>query len=235
MTDTVSGVGVLDKAVAVLHALSTSPSSLAELTATTGLPRATAYRLAAALEAHRLVDRDAAGRFRLGPRLTELARGQADGLSELAARVVVRLRDVTGESAQVYVRQGDDRVCIAAADRLSGLRDSVPVGAVLPLTAGSAAQVFLAWSAAADRERLLRRAAFTARTLSTVRRRGWAESVAEREAGVASVSAPILVHDQVVAALSVSGPIDRLTRTPGRRYAGPLAAAAGDLARQLTP
>jgi DNA-binding IclR family transcriptional regulator len=234
MTDTLSGVGVLDKAVGILDALSAGPLSLADLTAATGLPRATAYRLASALEAHRFADRDGAGRFRLGPRIAELARGQAAGLPEYAARSVVRLRDVTGESAQVYVRQGDERVCLASADRPSGLRDSVPVGAVLPLTAGSAAQVFLAWSAGADRARLLRNAAFTDRTVAGVRRRGWAESVGEREAGVASVSAPVIADDHVVAALSVSGPIDRLTRTPGRRFAAAVVAAAGDLSRQLT-
>ena len=64
-----SGVGVLDKAVRVLDALESGPAALAELVDRTGLPRATAHRLAVALEVHRLVARDAAGRFALGPRL----------------------------------------------------------------------------------------------------------------------------------------------------------------------
>jgi DNA-binding IclR family transcriptional regulator len=232
MTDTLSGVGVLDKAVAVLDALSVAPCSLAELTVATRLPRATAYRLAVALEAHRLVSRDAEGRFSLGGKIAELARGGA-GVSDLAPAAVARLRDLSGESAQVYVRQGDQRVCVAAAERPSGLRDSVPVGAVLPLTAGSAAQVFLAWSVDGDRSRLLGRAAFTERQLAQVLRRGWAESVGERESGVASVSAPVLVAEQLVAAISVSGPIDRLGRNPGRRFANAVQAAAQSLAVAL--
>jgi DNA-binding IclR family transcriptional regulator len=59
-----------------------------------------------------------------------------------------------------------------------------------------------------------------------VLRRGWAESVEERERGVASVSAPVMVDGQVAAAISVSGPLERTTRHPGRRYAEAVTAAA---------
>ena len=110
----------------------------------------------------------------------------------------------------------------------------MPVGAVLPLTAGSAAQVLLAWSVDGDRSRLLGHAAFEEKQLAQVRRRGWAESVGERESGVASVSAPVLVADQLVAAISVSGPIDRLGRNPGRRFAQSVVAAAEQLSAALT-
>src|SRR3954467_11144572 len=68
-----SGVGVLDKAVRVLAALEAGPAALAELVARSGLARPTAYRLAVALEHHRLVARDPQGRFALGPRLAELS------------------------------------------------------------------------------------------------------------------------------------------------------------------
>jgi len=57
-------------------------------------------------------------------------------------------------------------------------------------------------------------------------RRGWAESVGQREAGVASVSAPVFDRGRIVAAVGVSGPIDRLGRTPGKRLAVPVQAAA---------
>ena len=63
----------------------------------------------------------------------------------------------------------------------------------------------------------LRGAKFTATTLAQVRRRGWAATAAEREPGVASVSAPVRgPGGRVLAAVSVSGPIERLTRLPGR-------------------
>src|SRR5665647_3462389 len=71
--DNSSGVGVLDKAAAVLSALEAGPATLAQLVATTHLARPTAHRLAVALEHHRLVARDRQGRFVLGPRLAELS------------------------------------------------------------------------------------------------------------------------------------------------------------------
>ena len=189
--DESSGVGVLDKAAVVLTALESGPMTLAGLVQTTGLARPTAHRLAVALEHHRLVGRDLQGRFILGPRLGERLGRRRGPLLTTAGPILNRLRDITGESAQLFRRQGDVRVCVAAAERPSGLRDSIPVGSQLAMTAGSAAQVLLAWEEPERLQRELANANFSAVALTGVRRRGWAQSVAEREPGVASVSAPV--------------------------------------------
>ncbi len=211
---------MVDKAVTVLSAVARAPLSLADLVAATDLPRATAHRLAVALEAHRLLARDGEGRFVLGPRIGELATAVPDPLLTAAAPVLAWVRDECGESAQLYRRDGNERVCIAAAERATGLRTTVPVGMRLPLTAGSGAQVVCAWSEPATLSDVLPRAEFTARQLAEVRRRGWAQSVAQREPGVASVSAPVLGRAAtLLAAISISGPIERLGRTPGARVA----------------
>lgn len=230
-----SGVGVLDKAVSVLTAAENSPATLAQLVQATGLARPTAHRIAVALEHHRLLARDVQGRFILGPRIAELASAAGeDRLLAIAQPLLLQLRDQTGESAQLYRRQGDIRVCVAAAERASGLRDTVPVGAALPMTAGSAAQALLAWEDAERMHRGLRGARFTAATLASVRRRGWAASAAEREAGVASVSAPVRgAGGRVLAAVSVSGPIERLTRSPGRLHAAAVLNVSDKITQQL--
>jgi DNA-binding IclR family transcriptional regulator len=230
-----SGVGVLDKAAAVLSALESGPASLAQLVAATGLARPTAHRLAVALEHHRLVARDLQGRFVLGPRLSELASAAGeDRLLAAAGPVLTALRDQTGESAQLYRRQGGSRVCVAAAERPVGLRDSIPVGSTLTMLAGSAAQVLLAWEDPDRLHRGLQGARFTATALSGVRRRGWSQSVGEREAGVASVSAPVRGQSgRVVAAVSISGPLQRLTRQPGRLHAAAVVAAGNRLSELL--
>ena len=189
--DNSSGVGVLDKAALVLAALESGPATLAGLVAGTGLARPTAHRLAVALEHHRLVARDMQGRFVLGPRLAELsAAAGEDRLLATAGPVLARLRDITGESAQLWRRQGEYRVCVAAAERPSGLRDTIPIGSQLTMRAGSAAQVLLAWEDPERMHRGLQNAAYSATALAGIRRRGWAQSVGEREQGVASVSAP---------------------------------------------
>ncbi|AZZ39250.1 IclR family transcriptional regulator [Acidipropionibacterium jensenii] len=233
--DESSGVGVLDKAALVMSALETGPASLAGLVQATGLARPTAHRLARALEHHRFVSRDLQGRFILGPRLAELAAAAGeDRLLAASGPILARLRDITGESAQLYRRQGESRVCVAAAERPTGLRDTIPVGSVLSMDAGSAAQVLLAWEDSDRIQRSLAHSAFSAVTLAAVRKRGWSQSVGERESGVASVSAP--VHSpsgKVIAAVSVSGPIERLTRQPGRIHAPAVMAAADRLSEVL--
>ena len=148
--------------------------------------------------------------------------------------MLIALRDATGESAQIFRRQGDWRVCVASAERPIGLRDTIPVGTKLSMKAGSAAQVLLAWE---DHERLfdgLQNARFTPTVLAGVRRRGWAQSLGEREIGVASVSAPVRgPSGRIIAAVSISGPIERLTRQPGRLHAEVVSNAARALTEAL--
>ncbi|RBP99724.1 IclR family transcriptional regulator [Bifidobacterium xylocopae] len=226
--DTHSGVGVLDKTVKILDALEAGPSTLGQLVAATGLARPTAHRLATALERHRFVCRDEHGRFTLGSRFAELAAAAGEDRLLTAAGPILRtLLSRTGESAQIFRRQGEHRVCIAALDRPSGLRDSIPVGAVLPMQAGAASQILLAWDAPERIHQILMRATFSAARLADVRKRGWAESINEHEQGVCSISAPIRnPAGQVMAAISISGPVERMSRAPGRHYA-PLVMAAG--------
>ena len=232
MDSIATNVGVLDKSVTILAALAErGPLSLAALVESTGLSRPTAHRLAAALEAHRLVGRDGTGRYRLGLRLLGWAGAvRAEfGLAEAARPVLEALRDATGESAQLFVRDGDSRLCVAASERPAGLRDTVPVGAVLPIDRGSGGKVLLAFAG----ESVGGAARFPGVDpveLESIRRRGWAASVAEREEGVCSVSAPVLDSGgRVHAALGVSGPINRLGRQPGRQLAPSVTAAAREL------
>ena len=209
MERSISGVGVLDKAIGLVSVLESGPHSLAELVDASGLSRATAHRLATALEAHGLVGRDGDGRFHLGHRFVALGRVAAEAapLAELAGPALAALRDSTGESAQLFVREGDRRVCVAALDSPHELRTIVAPGAILPLGVGSGGRVLSG---------------------DAPGRGGWIESVEDRAPGVASVSAP--VRDRrgaVVAAISVSGPIDRIGRAPGRRHGAAVVAAAG--------
>src|SRR5580704_2518823 len=232
----ITGVGVLDRSVLLLELLADGPRSLRWLSERSRLPRPTAHRLLVALEAHGLVARDAAGAFRLGPRLAELAfrADPAMDLATLASPVLARLQDATGESVQLYVRSGDKRLCIAARDAGAGLRDTVPVGALLPLAAGSGGKVLLAWAPDAARFTVAAGDGVPAAELAAIRERGWSASVAEREAGLASVSAPVLRPDgTVAAALCVSGPVSRLGQASGRRLSPAVIAAAGELAAGL--
>jgi DNA-binding IclR family transcriptional regulator len=237
----VSGVGVIDKAVLILHALRARPLDLAELQQECDLPRATAHRLVVALEQHHLVRRDAQGRFCLGFELTALGRAASEqfALGEIAAPIMRDLRDGCGESVQLYVREDDGRRCVVSLQSPHALRWIVPEGSLLPLGVGSAGRVLAADLSGGDTssragsghgsDRAGSGRAESDRAGSARAQTGsdWIESVEEREAGVASVSAPVFDRSgAIVAAVSLSGPVERLTRAPGERF-GPAVAEAG--------
>jgi DNA-binding IclR family transcriptional regulator len=218
MEQTISGVGVLDKSVGVLDAVAAAPGpcTLGELVSVTGLPKATAHRLAAALEVHGLLRRDPEGRYLLGVRLIGLGQAAVDDwpLADVARPALEALRAATGESVQLYRRDGDDRVCVVSLESPHELRTIVPQGSRLPLGRGSAGRILAGGPDAAV---------------------GWTASVGERAPGVASVSAPVTVHGALVAAVGISGPIERLGEAPGERYGPAVAEAAAAIARVAAP
>lgn len=213
--DTVSGIGVLDKAVHLLRIVADGPVRPAELPARTGISRATAHRLAAGLETHGLLRRDASGAYALGLGLVGLGRSAADSFPlALAARPVLEsLQQATGESTQLYVEDAGERLCVAAVESAHELRTIIDVGTRLPLDVGSAGHVLS----------------------GSVGREGWVASVAERAPGVASVSAPVWTEGRVVAAVSVSGPVERLTKRPGVAFGSAVLHAARTIERAIAP
>jgi DNA-binding IclR family transcriptional regulator len=231
-------VAVLSRATSILDAVEQGAHTFTRVVDATGLPRTTAHRLLGALEDEGFLARYGEGLgYRLGPRLLRLAAGAMRELPlrDLARPALERLVRSTGESAQLYARAGDRRVCIDAVESPSELRTIVPVGSSLPLTAGSAAKVFLAHTPEPDR--LIRRAEEPKRfahEIELARNRGWASSSGEREAGVGSVSAPIVsAFGLLVAVVSVSGPASRMGRINARRYVPAVLEAATEIERAL--
>lgn len=208
MDHVVSGVGVLDKAMYLLDVVEYSqPVTFAQLVSKTDFPKTTAHRLVLALETHGFVRRDESGRLVTGARF---ATGM---LPQIAEPILRQLTTETMESTQLYVRRGQWRLCVVSVESPEELRTTVPVGSLLVMTRGSAGKLLNG-----DRDGL---------------RRGWTESVGERVPGIASVSAPVYDAAVVIAAVSLSGPIERLGTSPGERYADKVMAAADQIQRAL--
>lgn len=179
------------------------PISFQDLAAAANLPKTTTHRLVSALEVHGFLHRDEHGAFVSGSHFATAT------LAQVARPILTQLSDTTGESSQLFVRRGLQRLVIVSIESREELRTIVPVGALLPIDKGSSGRLL-----AGDAKSL---------------RRGWADSVGERVAGIASVSAAILDAGQVVAAVCLSGPTERLGPKPGRRYSQVLIAAANDI------
>jgi DNA-binding IclR family transcriptional regulator len=226
-------VGVLDRAIAVLDAVERGSRSFTSIVEQTGLSRSTAHRLIRALEDHGFLFQVGGLGYALGPRLLGLAATAMRELPlrELARPALERLARSTGESAQLFVRDGDRRICVDAVESDQELRTIVEVGAALPLTKGSAGKVFLAWGPEPADEEIDDR---LAQQILTTRRRGWADSIGEREAGVASVSAPIREPGGTfLAVISVSGPTSRIAPLRAKTFAPAVQEAAREVEAAL--
>jgi DNA-binding IclR family transcriptional regulator len=198
--------------------------TLVDLTRASGLPKTTVLRLMSTLEQR--------GRYAIGPGFLRWSR-----LSNASMQVPRIVRDAmatlayeTGETANLYVRVGRTRVCLAQALGSLAVRHSTPVGFALPLWAGAASQVLLSdppllgpgpsvvdeIAAESPYGRVfakqLRGAAVR------VVQRGFAVTHGERELGASGVSVPVRRPDgRVVAAIGIGGPTTRFSedRLPG--------------------
>ncbi len=192
------------------------------------LARATVFRLLQTLESAGYVTRDGGGRaFRLGPSI--LARGFAYlaslDLVEVAQPILARLRDDTGLSAHLAVRDGRDVVYVARFAAHTTLASSVQVGTRFPVHATLLGRMLLCdfdGDRLADllpETRLQRFSEHTpgsvaelAALLADDRRRGYATGQSFFERGVASIAAP--VRDKrgvIVAALNITAVDGRVT------------------------
>lgn len=153
-----------------------------------------------------------------------------------------RLRDQLGETISLYVRDGKERVRIQAVQSTQPIRRVAPVGVRLPLYVGASSKVLVAfaedsvrqlimsdpgWPAGLDRPQFISQ-------LEETRKLGYAISIEEREPGAAAIAAPVFNRShQLVAALAVSGPSNRLTSQEMLRHADALIESAKHMGGML--
>lgn len=131
-----SAVGVIDKCASILALIAGNALSGAEVCTRLGMSRSTGYRLLQALEEHRFIERGASGDFVLGP--FPANRPTAD-----VREVLTAIRNVTGESVQLWMRHGELRACVLSVESLNELRISKSAGSALPLADGGSAALAL--------------------------------------------------------------------------------------------
>lgn len=201
----------LERAAAILDAVGRAALSASELSRQTGLSVSTAHRLALQMADYGFLRRTESGAFRLGDRFVRSA------LENAGLPVLQELRDRTGETAQLWVRRGDERVCLLSADSRHELRAILPVGARLPLPQGSSGRLL-----AADDESLAELAA-----------QGWIESIGTRTPGLGSISAPVQTDEGIIAAVCLAMPLARVKKTPGKDHGASVIKAAQAIGQSL--
>jgi DNA-binding IclR family transcriptional regulator len=202
---------MLARIVAILDAVEGSAASASELARRSGLSVSTAHRLALSMVEYGFLRRTGSGDFRLGHRFVRTA------LENAALPVLTGLRDETGETAQLWLRRGDERICALTIDSQQELKATLPVGSRLALPAGSSGRLL-----ARDPD-----------ALDELERLGWVESVAKRTPGLGSVSAPVMARGEMIATVCLAVPLTRVQASPGQDFGGQVRAAAEHIGLEL--
>ncbi|RCX16217.1 IclR family transcriptional regulator [Fontibacillus phaseoli] len=246
MEDRKLTVRAVERAIDILMCFTKADDlGLTEIAGEIGLHKSTVYRLLTTLEEKGFVIRNSATeKYRLGLKIWELSAhlSHNDDPAILLLPQMEQLRDRLGETVSLYLRDGTDRLRIQAVQSNQAIRRVAQVGARLPLYVGASSKVLVAyeeeaviravlevadWPAAVDRN------AYVAQ-LQEIRKLGYATSYEEREPGAAAVSAPIFDRTgKIAAALSVSGPVSRLSPQTLKEFAPVLIEAAREMGMMI--
>lgn len=217
------GVAAVNRALTILEAFSKERSTftLAQLAEHTGLYKSTLLRLAESLEHFGYLRRAASGVFTLGAAPMRLAALYQSSLhpAEIVMPALRQLVAITGESAALYVRAGDKRLCAYRVASPRAISDNVRQGELLALNRGAGGHVLLAFSG--ERGAIY----------DDIRQSMCTVTLGERDQETAAVARPVFGAGQALeGALSLSGPIQRFTPDTVRE----MSEALLKVARQLT-
>lgn len=246
MEDRKQTVRAVERALDILMCFTKdSDLGLTEIAGKIGLHKSTVHRLLTTLEEKGFVIRNSATeKYRLGLKIWELSAhlSHNDDPAILLLPLMEQLRDRLGETVSLYLRDGTDRLRIQAVQSNQAIRRVAPVGARLPLYVGASSKVLVAYAEEDDVRAVLDspewpatvdRSAYVAQ-LEEIRRLGYATSYEEREPGAAAVSAPIFDRTgKIAAALSVSGPVSRLSPQTLEDFAPVLIEAAREMGMMI--
>ncbi|UDM53162.1 IclR family transcriptional regulator [Cupriavidus sp. MP-37] len=205
--DSSSGVAVLDRAFAILGAFGPGDDrlTLTELARRTDLYKSTVLRLLGALEHGGFIRKLDDGQYAIGPQPLRLAAiyQRSFRVGPVIEPLLEQLSRELGETASFYVRQGDRRLVLYRVEPARAVRVAIGVGDEFPIDRGASGKVLLAFSDTGDER------------WREVRERLWAVSYGERESETAAASVPVFsAMGQIVGALTLSGPKQRLAAAP---------------------
>lgn len=242
----------IDRALDIIQCVAERNGALGvdDITAATGLPKSTVFRVLATLTARRFVDRDPERQtYRLGTlALTIGARALGDlDLRQIAKPHIERLMQATSETVHLAVLAEDTALCIDKIDSNRSVRMSSFVGFRDPLYCSGVGKALLAFQDEPTRRALLADIRFgrltphtiddiatLAAQIETIRRQGYATDIEEMEEGLACIAAPIRDHSgKVIASVSISGPTTRVSDETMPDLIRIVRAAACDISHDL--
>jgi DNA-binding IclR family transcriptional regulator len=236
-------VEAVSRAMLVLEALRLGPaeSTVDALASRTGISRAATEATLLTLERRGLVQRGSGDPpvFRLGLgwlRLADVKRRQLD-IREVALAVMRRMRNAVDETVSLSVRMGSNRVNIEYAESDHEVRRIVQRGFHVALHIGAGGRSLMSGMADEEVEAYLAPVALSQiekskliAAIQATRRDGHAIVEGDVASDIAAISAPVRNHvGEVVAAVTISLPHERLTASMRARCIKEVMRGAGEI------
>jgi len=246
-------IQALHRALEVLEAfISTDRSALSvtDISERLGLNKSRVFRILYTFEQHHFVEQDPVSKqYHLGLQLMVLSEAVRRGLDlvAIADPIMDELVEQSGETIHLNVLDDCQAICVAKRESKYSVRLHAEIGKAMPLYAGGASKVLLAYLPVEEQNQILLvkdLVPITDRTitdpeqleeaLARIRRDGYAVSIGELDPGAHSVAAPIRDKtDRVMAAISIAGPSHRFSDDKIQLFSRLVCRAALQISRQL--
>lgn len=221
-----SGVAAVERAISLLEAFTEHDRSLTlgELARRVDLDKSTVLRIARSLAKSHMLIRNEDASWRLGYKLVQLGAlyQSTFNLGSIVEPLLAELSEKTGESAAVYGREGDMRICLHRHDSKQAIRHSARVGNAFALDKGAPGHVILAFSGAPGE------------LYERIRRIGYHATFGERDPEVSSLSCPLFKEGNVLfGSIAITGPTHRFNDESIERNVGYVKEAAARLSSAM--
>lgn len=205
----------IERGIEILKLLEAGPLGVTELANATALPKATVHRLLKTFEAHHWVEFNRAKKYQLSWGILPMAKSFLASLDvrAIAQPYMVAIRDQLQQSVNLFLAQGDYRICIERVAADKPLRHDIKIGTVYPIFKGAAGKIFGAYLAD------FKDTDMSADESSQIRNDGYVVTRGNRIPDAASIAVPIFSFgNKLEAVMTISGPIGDYTEERVKEY-----------------
>jgi IclR family transcriptional regulator, KDG regulon repressor len=241
----------LDRALEILFSFrNKSLKSIQEINEDLHIPKSSCYRYVKKLCTKGLLEYDMySNKYKLGMKIFQLSSivNRQMGIGENALPFMQELFRLTRESIFLVVKTGDIGICIEKIDGDSMLRIVVERGDIIPMHAGAAGKVLMAYLPKKEQDEIIQKRGlrkFTPKTiislrilkeeLKKIRQRGYAYSDQELHEGARALAAPIFdIYGNVIASIAIAGAAHRVRDSQIKKYKKFIVEIAGKCSAHL--
>lgn len=220
----------IERGIEILKLLEAGPLGVTELANATALPKTTIHRLLKTFEAHHWVEFNGAKKYQLSWGILPMAKSFLMSLDvrAIAQPYMVAIRDQLQQSVNLFLAQGDYRICIERVAADKPLRHDIKIGTVYPIFKGAAGKIFGTYMAD------FKDTDMSAAESLQIRHDGFVVTRGNRVPDAASIAVPIFSFgNKLEAVMTISGPIGDYTEERVKEYLAVMVALGQTISKQM--